>query len=144
MEGGREKMNTINKWTERELKVLREFIKENPTVKLQTVALPDGLRAQFPGRTNEAVYHCWRRLLGIKRKKNKNIIATEALIQAGIMRAMGSAAVAYMRQHFSKGDGPEVERLREENAELKARIREITPIIDAVERTRQERHGKAV
>ena len=134
----------INKWTEEELSVLRDFIKENPTVKLTTTALPLALKGRFPKRTVESVYHCWRRVMGYKRKTTKiekifkPVVSTPASIQGGILRAMADAAAAYMRQQIDSQCSPEIGRLKKENEELRGKLKALTEL-----RAAAERYGKA-
>ena len=56
-------------WTKQESEIVRAFVRENPTVKLNTTKLPPILRENLPGRTTEAVYHYWRKVMGFKRRK---------------------------------------------------------------------------
>ena len=74
----------MNSWTEKEKGIMRDFIKTNPDVKLQTTTIHPVLLGCFDNRTPEAVYHGWRRLKGLKPrakiKKQKVTISADSTI----------------------------------------------------------------
>jgi cell division protein FtsB len=142
----------MRKWTVQESEIMRKFIRENPTVKLSTIRLPSSLSENLPGRTIEAVYHCWRRMLGLKRKKRPAMLSLqkkECDVSVGFLWSLDLFIAQYVERQVSEKVGAlktenerlagELAELQEENEELKKERRKLTRVREAVESYQSDR-----
>ena len=119
----------MNKWTPVEKDALRVFIQNNPKEILKTTSTPKILKGSLhEGRSSEAIYHAWRRMKGLKRK-----ISTAALQGNKSIAPFVVALEAFINEYINKRAVEISRAMAQENEELKALLRKLTKVREAVE-----------
>jgi hypothetical protein len=122
-------LDNMTNWTEKEKGIMRDFIKNNPEVKLKTMSIHPLLIGCFGDRTPEAVYHGWRRLKGLKRsRKTKGTISQDFLFDETpkFLSTIGEFIEEFITSQLDTRGTFNESILKSENEELRRTIHILT------------------
>ena len=114
-----------NPWTQDELEILGLWLADAGPITGPTAFTPD-LLACLPRRTNQAIYHKWHSQFR-EQKKTPSALARQ------VIAALQPIIEAKLGELVQVQDTSELDRLREENTDLKARLIRLTAVRQAVE-----------
>ncbi|MDX9821089.1 MAG: hypothetical protein RBT20_04085 [Syntrophales bacterium] len=117
--------NNAPSWTEKETEAMQEFINVFPDERVTTAEMHPVLAGKFPGRTVEAIYHKWRRMKGLVRRRKQSTPSESN----DVLASFGEFLTAYVNRQVEKRTAS----LIEENEQLKQLLRKLKRLREAAE-----------